>query len=101
MTQATIVVPPHLGQSARQAVLDAADLAGIKVISIVNTHAAAALRYIVQGVYEPSLSKKKPETVLFYDMVRPRSRHLAALAPQRPFPTPPTLPGRSLFPTPR
>ena len=38
------------------------------MLSIVNSHAAAALRYMVQGVYVPSTSKREAERVLFYDM---------------------------------
>lgn len=41
--QAVITVPPYFGQAQRQAVLDAAKIAGLKVLSLTNDVSAAAL----------------------------------------------------------
>ncbi len=39
-----LVVPPYFGPRQRQAMVDAAQLAGLSVLSLVNSHAAAALQ---------------------------------------------------------
>lgn len=40
-----ITVPAFFGQAQRQALLDAADIAGLNVLSLVGEHAAAALQW--------------------------------------------------------
>lgn len=49
-------VPPSFNQSQRQALLDAAGIAGIKVLAIVNDISAAALYYGMQVLNPPALS---------------------------------------------
>ena len=45
---AVIIVPPHFGPTQRRAMLDAAELAGLDVLSLVHSHAAAALQYGIE-----------------------------------------------------
>lgn len=58
-----ITVPAWFGASQRKALLDAADLAGLNVLSLINTHAAAALQYGIERDFTD-----KPEHVIFYDL---------------------------------
>lgn len=58
-----ITVPAWFGQAQRQALLDAAGLAGLNVLSLVNSHAAAALQYGIERNFA-----NKSEHVLFYDV---------------------------------
>ncbi|XP_002974987.2 heat shock 70 kDa protein 17 [Selaginella moellendorffii] len=60
---AVITVPPYFGQSERQAVIAAAQAAGINVLSLMNEHAAAALQYGIDKDFST-----EPRYVLFYDM---------------------------------
>jgi hypoxia up-regulated 1 len=59
---AVITVPPHFTIFERQALLDAADIAGVRVFSLINDETAVAINYAV--------GKKFPEKEyhLFYDM---------------------------------
>lgn len=50
-----IAIPAWLGIAQRRAVMDAASLAGLNVLALVNTHSAAALQY---GI-ERDFSKKE------------------------------------------
>ena len=43
LRDAVITVPPYFGQAQRQALLDAAALAGLNVLALVSDHTAAAL----------------------------------------------------------
>lgn len=52
---AVVVVPAWFGAAQRTALLDAAGLAGLNVLGLVNSHAAAALQY---GI-ERDFSKKE------------------------------------------
>lgn len=45
---AVITVPVWMGVTQRQAVMDAARLAGLNVLGLVNTHAAAALQFGIE-----------------------------------------------------
>jgi len=45
---AVITVPPYFGQAQRQALLEAAELAGINVMGLINTHTAAALQFGIE-----------------------------------------------------
>jgi hypoxia up-regulated 1 len=56
-------VPAWFGQAQRQALLDAAGLAGLNVLSLVNSHAAAALQFGIERSFANTT-----EHVLFYDM---------------------------------
>lgn len=58
-----ITVPAFFGQSQRAAVIDAAKLAGLNVLSLVNSHAAAALQH---GITQDFTNKS--EHVIFYDV---------------------------------
>ncbi|KAL3157632.1 hypothetical protein ABBQ32_012079 [Trebouxia sp. C0010 RCD-2024] len=58
-----ITVPAFFGQSQRQAITEAARLAGLTVLSLVNNHAAAALQH---GITRNFVNKT--EHVIFYDM---------------------------------
>ena len=43
-----IAVPAFWGQAQRQAMADAAGLAGLNVLSLINSHAAAALQFGIE-----------------------------------------------------
>ena len=58
-----ITVPAFFGQSQRGALLDAAKLAGLNVLSLVNNHAAAALQH---GITQDFTNRS--EHVIFYDV---------------------------------
>ncbi|EGC31759.1 hypothetical protein DICPUDRAFT_156336 [Dictyostelium purpureum] len=58
-----ITIPPFLNQQQRQALLDAADLAGLNVLSLIQDVNAAALSYAVDRTFND-----KNQTVVFYDM---------------------------------
>ena len=58
-----ITVPAFFGQSQRQAISEAARLAGLTVLSLVNNHAAAALQHGITRNFA-----NKTEQVIFYDM---------------------------------
>jgi molecular chaperone DnaK (HSP70) len=58
-----IVVPPFFGPAQRQAIIDAADLAGLKVMSLINSHAAAALQYGIERDFT-----NKTHLVVLYDI---------------------------------
>lgn len=59
---AVLTVPPFFGQEHRVALLDAAEIAGMNVLALLNEPSAAALQY--------GIDKKFEETthVVFYDM---------------------------------
>ena len=58
-----ITVPAFFGHSQRQAITEAARLAGLTVLSLVNNHAAAALQHGITRNFA-----NKTEHVIFYDM---------------------------------
>ena len=58
VTEAVITVPAYFNDSQRQATKDAGEIAGLKVLRIINEPTAAALAY--------SLDKKKDEIVAVY-----------------------------------
>lgn len=63
--EAIITVPPYFNQAERRSVLNAADLAGIKVLQLMNTNTAAALNY---GIFRRKDFNENPQTILLYDM---------------------------------
>jgi hypoxia up-regulated 1 len=63
VTECVLVVPAFWSPAQRQALLDAAELAGLNVMSLVHTHAAAALQYGIERDFT-----NKTEDVLFYDL---------------------------------
>jgi len=60
VTEAVITVPAYFNDAQRQATKTAGEIAGIKVLRIINEPTAAALAY--------GLEKKKNETVLVFDL---------------------------------
>ncbi|KAL6003087.1 hypothetical protein ACLOJK_023310 [Asimina triloba] len=58
-----ITVPPYYGQAERRGLLQAAQLAGINVLSLINEHSGAALQY---GIDKDFLNESRH--VIFYDM---------------------------------
>jgi molecular chaperone DnaK len=60
VTEAVITVPAYFNDSQRQATKDAGEIAGLKVLRIINEPTAAALAY--------GLDKKKDEVVAVYDL---------------------------------
>ena len=63
VTDAVLVVPPFWSPAQRQALVDAAELAGLNVLSLIHTHAAAALQYGIERDFT-----NKVEDVIFYDV---------------------------------
>ena len=59
ITEAIITVPAYFDDSQRQATKNAGEIAGLKVLRIINEPTAAALAY--------GLDKKKSEQILVYD----------------------------------
>ncbi|KAI8325666.1 actin-like ATPase domain-containing protein, partial [Martensiomyces pterosporus] len=59
---AVFTVPSFFDQSQRQAMLDAANLAGFRTLALVNDGSAVALNYAMSRTFT------KPERHLFYDM---------------------------------
>ncbi|GJM86611.1 hypothetical protein PR202_ga02488 [Eleusine coracana subsp. coracana] len=60
---AVVTVPPYFGQAERRAVTQAAQLAGINVLALVNEHAGAALQYGIDKDFS-----NESRHVIFYDM---------------------------------
>ncbi|RWW57882.1 hypothetical protein BHE74_00035296 [Ensete ventricosum] len=63
LKDAVITVPPYFGQPERRGILQAAQLAGINVLSLINEHAGAALQY---GIDKDFANESRH--VIFYDM---------------------------------
>lgn len=60
VTEAVITVPAYFNDAQRQATKDAGEIAGLKVLRIINEPTAAALAY--------GLETKKNETILVFDL---------------------------------
>lgn len=60
---AVVTVPPYFGQAERRALTQAAQLAGINVLALVNEHAGAALQYGIDKDFS-----NESRHVIFYDM---------------------------------
>ncbi|KAK8914402.1 Heat shock 70 kDa protein 17 [Platanthera zijinensis] len=60
---AVITVPPHFGQSERRGILQAAQLAGINVLSLINEHSGASLQYGIDKDFS-----NESRHVILYDM---------------------------------
>jgi len=60
-----ITVPPFFNQAERRSVLNAAELAGLKVLQLMNTNTAAALNY---GIFRRKDFNETPQNILLYDM---------------------------------
>ncbi|XP_037494451.1 heat shock 70 kDa protein 17 [Jatropha curcas] len=60
---AVISVPPYFGQAERRGMIQAAQLAGINVLSLINEHSGAALQYGIDKDFSNG-----SRYVVFYDM---------------------------------
>uniref|UniRef100_A0A4W3JDT9 Hypoxia up-regulated protein 1 n=1 Tax=Callorhinchus milii TaxID=7868 RepID=A0A4W3JDT9_CALMI len=60
-----ITVPVYFNQAERRAVLQAAHIAGLKVLQLINDNTAVALNY---GVFRRKDINSTAQTVMFYDM---------------------------------
>ncbi|XP_061356723.1 heat shock 70 kDa protein 17 [Gastrolobium bilobum] len=60
---AVITVPPYFGQAERRGLVQAAQLAGINVLSLINEHSGAALQYGIDKDFS-----NESRHVIFYDM---------------------------------
>jgi hypoxia up-regulated 1 len=58
-----IIIPPHFGPAQRRALQDAAELAGIQLLSLVHSHSAAALQYGIERDFTD-----KTEQIILYDV---------------------------------
>lgn len=59
-----LTVPHHFTQVERQAVIDAAELAGLNVLSLINENTAAAVQYGIDRKYNVN----ETHTAIFYNM---------------------------------
>ncbi|KAF2362863.1 Heat shock protein 70 family [Trinorchestia longiramus] len=60
-----ITVPAFFNQAERRALLEAADIAGLKVLSLISNNAAVALNY---GMFRRKEVNSTAQYLLFYDM---------------------------------
>lgn len=60
---AVVAVPPYFGQAERRALTQAAQLAGVNVLALINEHAGAALQYGIDKDFS-----NESRHVIFYDM---------------------------------
>jgi hypoxia up-regulated 1 len=60
---AVISVPPFFGQAERNGIIQAAQLAGINVLSLINEHSGAAIQYGIDKDFSNA-----SRHVVFYDM---------------------------------
>lgn len=65
ITETVITVPAFFSQAERRAMLKAAELAGIKVLQLINSNTAAALDY---GIFRRKDFNETSQNILFYDM---------------------------------
>ncbi|XP_053978833.1 hypoxia up-regulated protein 1 isoform X1 [Hylaeus volcanicus] len=65
ITEAVITVPGYFNQIERRSLMQAADLAGIKVLQLINDYTAIALNY---GIFRSKEINDTAHYVMFYDM---------------------------------
>lgn len=65
ITECVLVVPGFFGQAERNALLDAANLANIKVLQLINDYSAVALNY---GIFRRGEMNETAQYFIFYDM---------------------------------
>ncbi|XP_043518742.1 hypoxia up-regulated protein 1 isoform X1 [Frieseomelitta varia] len=65
ISEAVITVPGFFNQIERRVLMQAADLAGIKVLQLINDYAAVALNY---GIFRSKEINDTAHYVMFYDM---------------------------------
>lgn len=63
--ECVIVVPGFFGQAERQAILDAAGLANLKVLQLMNDYTAVGLNY---GIFQRKNFNETAQYFMFYDM---------------------------------
>ena len=62
ISDCVITVPSHFTQHQRRALINSAEVADLRVLSLVEENTAAALHYGIDRVFE------KPHTILYYNM---------------------------------
>ncbi|KAL9642388.1 hypothetical protein ABK040_014231 [Willaertia magna] len=65
---AVITIPHYLSMAQRQAILDAASISGINVLSLMHDHTATALQYGIKNLKKIKEMTKEYENVVFYDI---------------------------------
>ncbi|ESO05028.1 hypothetical protein HELRODRAFT_111473 [Helobdella robusta] len=65
ITESVITVPPFFNQAERRAMLRAADLAGLKVLQLINDNTAVALNY---GMFRRKSFNSTPSYYMFFDI---------------------------------
>ncbi|KAH0539477.1 hypoxia up-regulated protein 1 [Cotesia glomerata] len=65
ITETVITVPGYFNQAERKAMMQAADLAGIKVLQLINDYTAVALNY---GIFHRKEINDTAHYIMFYDM---------------------------------
>ncbi|KAK7863949.1 hypothetical protein R5R35_012451 [Gryllus longicercus] len=65
VNEAVLTVPGFFNQVERRALLQAADLAGIKVLQLINDYTAVALNY---GIFRRKDFNESAQYIMFYDM---------------------------------
>ncbi|XP_067011480.2 hypoxia up-regulated protein 1 isoform X2 [Anabrus simplex] len=65
VTEAVLTVPGYFNQAERRALLQAAELAGIKVLQLINDYTAVALNY---GIFRRKDFNESAQYIMFYDM---------------------------------
>lgn len=65
INECVIVVPGFFGQSEREAILSAANLANLKVLQLMNDYTAVALNY---GIFQRKNFNETAQYYMFYDM---------------------------------
>nr|CAD7592318.1 unnamed protein product [Timema genevievae] len=65
INDAVIIVPGFFNQAERSAMLQAADLAGLKVLQLMNDYTAVALNY---GIFRRKDFNETAQYIMFYDM---------------------------------
>lgn len=63
--ECVLTVPGYFNQAERRALLSAANLAGLKVLQLINDYTAVALNY---GIFRSKDFNESAQYVLFYDM---------------------------------
>lgn len=65
ISEAVLTVPGYFNQAERKALLQAAHLAGLKVLQLINDYTAVALNY---GIFRRKDFNETAQYVMFYDM---------------------------------
>lgn len=65
MSDVVLIVPGYFGQAERQALVSAAQIANLKLLSLINDYTAVALNY---GVFNQANINESAQYYIFYDM---------------------------------